>query len=204
MKSSLVAALALGLSLVAARDACAGPRPAGARPASLEEGRAGAAPVVESFPVEGTGIQRFRATVLMDAPVDRVRDVVFDYGKYPESMSIYEKASVLWTTPAGARLVHMQLGGIVHRWMRVEIAPPAHQGNVEKYEGHLVQGNVKAFRPSWVLESRGDRTRVTVDSFIDPDLALVPDALVNSGARDGVRDAMVALTARVEGRTASR
>jgi hypothetical protein len=35
-------------------------------------------------------------------------------------------------------------------------------------------------------------------------LKLVPDGLVNSGARDGVRDAIVALKARIEGRTASK
>ncbi len=206
MRSSIAAALALGISLAAAHDASAGPAPLdGATPVSPQEGRAvGATPVVESFAVEGTGIERIRATVVMDAPIDHVRSVLFDYDRYPEFMSIYKKAHVIWTTPAGARLVHMQLGGIVHLWMRVEISPPVHDGNVERYEGRLVQGNVKAFQPRWALEPMGDRTRVTVESFMDPDLPLVPDGLVNSGARDGVRDAIVALKARVEGRTASK
>jgi ribosome-associated toxin RatA of RatAB toxin-antitoxin module len=205
MRSSIAAALVLGLSLAAAHDASAGPAPlAGTEPAALEEGHAAVAPVLESFPVEGTGIRRIRATIVMDAPIDRVRSVVFDYDRYPEFMSIYDKAHVVWTTPAGLRLVQMQLGGIVHLWMRVEISPPVHDGNVERYEGRLVQGNVKAFEPRWAFEPMGDRTRVTVESFMDPDLPLVPDGLVNNGARDGVRDAMVALKARVEGRTASR
>lgn len=205
MRSFTTAALALVISLAAASDASAGPAPLEqAKPVSPEKGRAGAAPVVESLPVAGTSIQRIRATIVMEAPVDRVRDVVFDYGRYPEFMSIYEKASVLSTTAAGARVVHMQLGGLVHLWMRVEISPPARQGNTETYEGRLVQGNVKAFKPRWELESLGDKTRVTVESFMDPDLPLVPSGLINSGARDGVRDAIVALKARVEGRTASR
>src|SRR5262249_11257270 len=101
-------------------------------------------------------------------------------------------------------LVHMQLGGIVHLWMRVEIAPPTYDGNTERYVGKLVQGNVKAFRPRWELEKLGDKTRVTVESFMDPDLPLVPDGLINSGAKDGVRDAIVALKARVEGRAPSK
>jgi hypothetical protein len=185
MKRSTIIVLALGFALAATPGASAATT---------------STPVLESFAVQGTGIQRIRATVQMDAPIDRVRDVMFDYGRYPEFMPIYEKASVLWTTPAGARLVHMQLGGIVHLWMRVEIAPPKRDGNIERYEGKLVQGNVKAFRPRWELEALGDKTRVTVESFMDPDLPLVPDGLINSGAKDGVRDAIVALKARVEGR----
>jgi hypothetical protein len=206
MRFPLIVA-ALGFALAASPGASAAGRTPAREPSPTAPaaGRAPSnAPVVDSFPVKGTGIERIRATILMDAPIDRVRDVTFDYGRYPEFMSIYEKASVLWTTPAGARLVHMQLGGIVHLWMRVEIAPPTHDGNVERYVGKLVQGNVKAFVPRWELEALGDKTRVTVESFMDPDLPLVPSGLINSGARDGVRDALVALKARAEGRSAAK
>jgi hypothetical protein len=205
MKSPFIVA-ALGFALAASPEASAASRPpAQLSPTAPAAGRgAGNTPVVESFPVKGTGIERIRATIVMDAPIDRVRDVTFDYARYPEFMSIYEKASVIWTTPAGARLVHMQLGGIVHLWMRVEIAPPTHDGNVERYVGKLVQGNVRAFVPRWELEAIGDKTKVTVESFMDPDLPLVPSGLINSGARDGVRDAIVALKARAEGRSAAK
>jgi ribosome-associated toxin RatA of RatAB toxin-antitoxin module len=207
MTSSIVTVAALALALATTPVAHAASI-ANARAHKLAAPAAGpvtsGAPTMESFAVEGTGIRRIRATILMDAPIDRVREVVFDYARYPEFMPIYEKASVLWTTPAGARLVHMQLGGIVHLWMRVEIAPPVRSGAVETYAGRLVQGNVKAFRPRWELTSMGERTRVTVESFMDPDLPLVPSGLINSGAKDGVRDAIVALKARIEGRSASR
>jgi hypothetical protein len=204
MRTFIVTALALGVALAATSDASAGIPRESTPPATLAAGPAAGAPVLESFRVEGTGIQRVRATITMDAPIDRVRNVLFDYARYPEFMPTYEKAAVLWTSPAGARLVQMQLGGLVHLWMRVEISPPARSGAVETYDGRLVQGNVKAFRPRWELEAKGDRTRVTVDSFMDPDLPLVPDGLINAGARDGVRDAIVALKARVEGRTAAK
>jgi ribosome-associated toxin RatA of RatAB toxin-antitoxin module len=205
MKTSIAAVAALSLLLAAAPGASAGQAPSPSGGIAPAAGRsAGPAPVIESFAVAGTGIQRIRATITIGAPVDRVRSVMFDYGRYPEFMPLYEKASVLWTTPAGARLVHMQLGGIVKLWMRVEISPPTISGGVERYQGKLVQGNVKAFQPRWELEPRGEQTRVTVESFMDPDLALVPDGLVNSGARDGMRDAIIALKARVEGKSASR
>jgi hypothetical protein len=37
------------------------------------------APVIESFAVAGTGIRRVRATIAVDAPLDRVRSVLFDF-----------------------------------------------------------------------------------------------------------------------------
>ncbi len=161
-------------------------------------------PKIESLPVPGTSLERVRATILIDAPIDRVRTVVFDYDRYPEFMPMYKKASVIWTTPSGLRLVHMELGGLVHLWMRVEISPARREGAVELYEGRLVQGNVKAFRPRWELEAMGKQTRLTVESFMDPDLTLVPNGLVNSGTRDGMRDATIALKARIEGKPVAR
>jgi ribosome-associated toxin RatA of RatAB toxin-antitoxin module len=158
-------------------------------------------PRIESLPVPGSGIERVRATVAIRAPLDRVRAVLFDYDRYPEFVPRYQKASVIRITPSGARLVQTELGGVVRLWMRFEISPPVNDAGVEKYEGHLEQGNIKAFRPRWELEPlTGDRTRITMESFLDPDLPLVPSSLVNSGTREGMRDAIVALKARIEGR----
>jgi len=207
MKSSVIAILPLAVGLTLAQNGVASPPPWGA-PVTDAEALADTAskPKIESLKVPGTSIQRIRATMTIDAPIDRVRTVVFDYGHYPEFMPLYEKAGVIWTTPAGARLVHMELGGTLKMWMRVEIsAPHTSASGVETYEGKLVQGSIKAFQPRWELESLGPQsTRVTVESFMDPDLPLVPSSLINSGARDGVRDAIIALKARIEGRTAAK
>jgi ribosome-associated toxin RatA of RatAB toxin-antitoxin module len=209
MKSSIATVITLALAVTAASNGAAGPLPSSPSSDALTQEDSGATPSaeprIESFPVEGTGIQRIRATIAVDAPIERVRDVTFDYARYPEFMPMYRKASVLSTTPEGGRLVQMELGGIIHLWMRVDISAPTHQGVKEAYDGRLVSGNVKAFRPRWELVPLNDnRTRVTVESFLDPDLPLVPSALVNSGARDGIHDAILALKARVEGRTAAR
>ncbi len=160
-------------------------------------------PKLESFPVRGSSIERVRVTVALDAPVDRVRSVIFDYARYPEFMPRYEKAAVLRITPDGGRLVRMELGGLVRLWMRVEISPPRHEAATESYEGRLVDGNMRAFVPRWELTPLPDgRTRIVVESFLDPDLALVPSALINSGTRDGMREAIGALKARIEGHAA--
>jgi len=205
MKSSIATVITLALAVTAASNGAAGPLPSSPSTDVLTPADTGAAalstePRMESFPVEGTGIERIRATIAVNAPLERVREVTFDYARYPEFMPMYRKASVLRTTPEGGRQVQMELGGIIHLWMRVDISAPAHMGVKEAYEGRLVAGNVKAFRPRWELVPlSNDRTRVTVESFLDPDLPLVPSALVNSGARDGIRDAILALKARVEG-----
>jgi hypothetical protein len=160
-------------------------------------------PQVESFAVPGSSIDRVRATITVEAPLPRVRDVLFDWARYPEFMPRYEKASVVHVTASGGRLVQIELGGVVHLWMRVEISPPTIEGTVEKYEGRLEKGNVKAFRPRWELEPLGEgRTRLTVESYLDPDLFLVPSSLINSGTRDGMRDGVTALKARIESRGA--
>lgn len=211
MKSSLATVITLALAVSAASNVAAGPLPSSPETDLLTPAATGAAapadlPRIESFPVRGSSIERIRATIAVNASIDRVRAVMFDYARYPEFMPLYKKASVLQTTPAGGRLVQMELGGIVHLWMRVDISAPVYKGVTETYDGRLVAGNVKAFRPRWELEPLGDeRTRVTVESFLDPDLPLVPSALVNSGARGGMHDAVLALRARIEGqRVAAR
>ena len=207
MRSSLMNVVALALALAAASCLPSAALVEGAGAPAIERPAAAAvdAPRIESFAVPGSGIERVRATVVVSAPIERVRAVVFDYARYPEFMPRYEKAAVVKVTPDGGRVVRMELGGIVHLWMRVEISPPRISGATEAYEGRLVDGNIKAFAPRWELEAlEGGRTRVTVESFLDPDLMLVPSSMINSGARDGVREAIVALKARIEGREAAR
>ncbi len=209
MSTSITSAVTLAIALAGAPGSVAC-LPFQAAPASYESGSASAPatgrsadeePKVESFAVRGSSIERVRVTAAVGAPIERVRAVVFDYAHYPEFMPRYEKAAVLRVTPDGGRLVKMELGGLVRLWMRVEISPPRRDATSESYEGRLVDGNVKAFVPRWELTPLPDgRTRVMVESFLDPDLALVPSGLINSGARDGMREAIGALKSRIEGR----
>lgn len=158
-------------------------------------------PRVDASPVPGSSLERVRGTVSVDAPIERLRNVVFDFPRYPEFMPRYRRASVERHNPNGGVEVRMEideLAGAFHVWMRVEItAEPA--SLVESYKGRLLSGNVKAFEIRWQLEALGPKkTRLTVESFIDPGLRLVPSAFVNSGARDRIRDVILALRARAE------
>lgn len=207
--SAILATLVCAAAALSPSGAAAGPAAltplAGASPA---DGRAPAAsnqPRIEAFAVRGSSIERVRATVAVNAPIDRVRTVLFDLARYPQFMPHYSKAIVLRTTASGGRVVRMEIDQVVRLWMQIEIGPPSTASGIESYEGRLSEGNVKAFRPRWEIEAiDGGRTRLSVESFLDPDLSLVPSSFVNSGARDGIRDAILALKARSEGRGSAR
>jgi ribosome-associated toxin RatA of RatAB toxin-antitoxin module len=201
MTSSLVDVVTLALALTVSPQAAASLTPAGGglAPADQRAAAASEEPTVESFAVRGSSLHRVRATVVVRAPIERARAVVFDFARYPEFVPRYEKAFVVGPTPGGGRRVQMELGGVVRLWMRVDISPPALVGGTEVYEGRLHSGNVRAFQPRWELTALpGDRTRLVLESFLDPDLALVPSSMIDQGAREGVRDAAVALKGRME------
>jgi ribosome-associated toxin RatA of RatAB toxin-antitoxin module len=159
-------------------------------------------PRIDASPVPGSSIERVRGTVSVDASIERVRQVVFDFPRYPEYMPHYRRASVERRNPNGSVEVRMdieELAGAVHVWVRLEVTAAEPTGGVESYKGRLLAGNVKAFEIGWKLESLGPKkTRLTVESFMDPNLRLVPSAFINSGARDRVREVILALKARAE------
>ena len=204
--SAILASLVCAAAALSPSGATAGttatPRAAEVSPA---ESAASNLPRIEAFAVRGSSIERVRATVAVNAPVDRVRAILFDFARYPQFMPHYSLGAVLHTTPSGGRVVRMEIDQVVHLWMQIEIGPPSTTAGVESYEGRLAAGNVKAFQPRWEIEPmEGGRTRLRVESFLDPDLTLVPSSFVNSGAREGIRDAILALKARCEGRGTTR
>jgi Polyketide cyclase / dehydrase and lipid transport len=200
---SLGCALQRAPSPKAANDHVAPSAPAGA-PEASREAAVGDDPVVDSVPVRGSSIERARASVGVSAPLSRVRETIFDFAHYPDFMPHYDRATELGPTAGGGRLVQMditEMGGLIHLGLQAEIAAPRLENGAETYDGRLVKGNVKAFQWRWRLEPiSAGRTKVTVESFIDPDMALVPTSLLNRGARDGVRDGVLAIKARSEGR----
>ncbi|MFT3771727.1 MAG: SRPBCC family protein [Minicystis sp.] len=196
-------------TLLSALIPSAGPRVArGATPglaaAPTDAGFAASdTPQVDASPVPGSSIERVRGTVTVDVPASRVRAVVFDFPRYPEFMPHYRRGTIERRDPSGSvevRLDIEELAGAVHVWVRLEVSAASRAGAVERYDGRLLSGNVKAFQTRWELEAVGPaKTRLTVESFMDPDLPLVPSALINRGARERVRDVLLALKARAEG-----
>ncbi len=160
-------------------------------------------PEVVGVPERGSGIDAVHGTVGVDAPLERVREVVFGFARYPEFMPGYKGAKIVGPAPSGGDLVRMdieELGGLVKLWTIVDVAPLAREGGVEWRLGTFVSGNIKSFRTRWELEAIGpNRTRLSVQSLVDPNIALVPNSIVNDSSKDGLRKSMLALKARAEG-----
>ena len=175
---------------------------------SFDPGPVGVAAPVESeaavtpVPIAGSSILGAHATVMIDAPVQQVRAVVFDFARYPEFMPRFHACKPMGATSRGGRNVQMELhemNGAIKLWVRTEISPPRIADHVEAYDGRFLAGNVKDYRVHWQFEDLdGKRTRLTVDSFLDPDLMLVPSSLINEASLSAAKDAIMALKQRVE------
>jgi len=154
----------------------------------------------EIVPVAGSSIGRARATVMVRAAAERVRAVLFDFANYPAFLPNYKSARVLATSPEGATLVHMQidaLGGMIRRWMKVEISPPRTEGPRQTFDARLLEGDVKAFEARWELVRMDDGTRLTLESYIDANLTL-PAAFIDAGSAAGLKASILAVKARAE------
>jgi ribosome-associated toxin RatA of RatAB toxin-antitoxin module len=155
---------------------------------------------VEVLPVAGSSLGRARATVMVRATVDKVRAVLLDFPSYSEFLPNYKSARVVGKTPGGATLVHMQidaLGGMIRRWMRVEISSPVVDGPRETFAARLLEGDVKAFEARWELVRKPEGTLLTLESFLDADLTL-PAAFIDAGAAAGLKTSILAVKARAE------
>jgi len=140
--------------------------------------------------------------VVVHAPIEQVRAVVFGFEHYPEFMPSYKGCHVLGTTPQGGREVRMEievLGGLLKLWTRMEVSPAAMIDGTETYEARMIEGNVREFMTRWQLREL-DRatTRLTVESFMELKIPL-PDSVVNRGSIDGAREAILAIKRRAEG-----
>jgi hypothetical protein len=157
-------------------------------------------PDVEVVPVAGSALGRARATVTVRAALERVRAICFDFPNYPAFLPNYKSAKVVGTTAAGGSVVHMQidgLGGMIRRWMRVEISPTTIVGHGESFVARLLDGDVKAFEARWVFDRIEEGTRLTLESFIDVGVQL-PAALIDAGSAAGLKESILAIKARAE------
>jgi hypothetical protein len=157
-------------------------------------------PEVEMLPVPGSSLGRARATVIVRAALERVRTVLVDFPAYGEFMPHYKSAEVTARTPQGGMQVMMKidaLGGMIHRWMRVEVSAPVVDGARESFSARLLEGDVKAFEARWVLDRLADGTRLTLESFMDGNLQF-PVAFLDAGNASGVKASILAIKARAE------
>jgi ribosome-associated toxin RatA of RatAB toxin-antitoxin module len=155
-----------------------------------------------AVPIAGSDFVRGRTTLKVNAPIERVREAVLDFGRYTEFMPFFRGSRVLGRTAAGARDVYMEieaLHGAVRLWVEIEIPRPTIVDGLETYESRFVKGNVKEFKAIWRLRKIDDAaTELSLEVFLQPLMSL-PTALVNRGNVGGSMKGATAMRARIEG-----
>ena len=152
-------------------------------------------------PIQGTEMVRGSATVVVHAPIDKVREAVLGFGEYSQFMPHYKKCKLLGRTPAGSRDVYMEitaLHGAVSMWGRLEVPKPAVVDGVETVEMKLIEGNVKDLKGTWRFSRvDDDHTQLTLEVFLLPNIPL-PMSILNEENVKGAVNGVVAMRTRAE------
>jgi hypothetical protein len=155
----------------------------------------------EKLPIEGTDLVRGRSTVLVDAPLSKVRKAVLAFRHYAKFMPHYRQASTLGKLPNGNREVYMQvaaLNGAVKMWARVEMIKTTPADGVEMYTTKMLDGNVDEFSAIWRMERvSATQTKLSLNVFLDP-LLPMPTSMMNSENAKGAEEGVLAMRKRCE------
>ena len=147
----------------------------------------------------GQSVERGRASVLLDAPIDRVYAVVQDYAQYKEFLPNFEASRVLSQRGASA-LVFVQvkiMKGAAHIWAELKLKPRKSEGPTRVIEAKMMKGNVDHMEALWEVTAVDDRrTLVTFEIIVDPNLPL-PSSLISDENRKTARKTLRALRERV-------
>ncbi len=158
-------------------------------------------PTSEAVPIAGSDLVRGRSTVIVNAPIERVREAVLDYDRYADFMPHYRASRVLGRAPGGGYQVYMQweaLHGVVKMWARFEMRKVDAEAGVEIYQSRFIEGNVKDAYARWRLESLPrEHTKMTLELFLYPRIPL-PSSLLNDENLGGALKGVTAMRDRIE------
>lgn len=178
--------------------------PQGAQDDDLEQaGEAGRLREPTSEPLVHRGeLLRGKATVLVNAPPDVVREQILALDDYAEFMPHYKSARTLGRKPNGAREIYMQweaLHGAVKLWARMTLTP-TEDGDAEIWTTEFIDGNVDEAYAAWRIAPTDDgKTTLTLETFLDPKLP-VPQSLLNEENVGAAIKAVKAMRDRCESR----
>lgn len=172
---------------------------ADARPAEPEN--KGDDPKPEAVPIPDSALVHGRATMTVNAPIKKVREVILDFSHYAEFMPHYQASKLLGRTADGARDVYMEieaLNGLVKMWAEIEMPKPTIKDGVEVHESKFVKGNVKDFKAIWRVKKVDDAsTELSLEVFLDPSIPL-PNGVINNENLKGSVKGVKAMKARIE------
>jgi ribosome-associated toxin RatA of RatAB toxin-antitoxin module len=155
----------------------------------------------EPVPIAGSDFVRGRTTVIVRAPLPKVREAVLDFPHYAEFMPHYRTSRVLGRGADGAREIYMEveaLNGMVRMWAQIEMPKPTTEGGVEAHESRFVKGNVREFKAIWRLKKIDEATtELSLEVFLEPQIPL-PTGLVNDENLKGSARGVAAMRAHAE------
>ncbi|HSN99123.1 MAG TPA: SRPBCC family protein [Candidatus Nanopelagicales bacterium] len=155
----------------------------------------------EPVPIPGTHLVRGRSTLVVDAPVSRVRAAIRAFSRYPEFMPHFRTCRIIGRSPSGGRDLYLEveaLHGAVKMWARVDAMKPAEADGVETHAIRFLEGNVRELSATWRLRPlSGSQTELSLEIFLHPRLPL-PVSLLNSENLDGSARGVQAIRARSE------
>ncbi|RYE77441.1 MAG: hypothetical protein EOO74_06880 [Myxococcales bacterium] len=150
--------------------------------------------------VSGASIRAGGAAISVDAPIEVVRKVVTDYGKYASFIPRFEKSKVV-AKKDGKTDVMLQvpiLKGAATVWSLTRFEPPVKEGTGERIEGKMVEGNVDDLRAWWHLRPvDATHTVLKLELLIVPKLPL-PGKLVTPELEYASDQAVTAVRDRSE------
>lgn len=149
----------------------------------------------------GTSVKRGRAMVLIDAPADRVYDVIKNYAEYKEFLPHFEISRVL-SQRGTAALIYVQvkiMKGAATIWAELKLSARPGTGDTRVIEARMRKGNVDHFEAHWeVTPVDANTTLVAFEIVVDPDLPL-PSSFISSENQKSARMTLRALRERVTG-----
>lgn len=150
---------------------------------------------------DGVSIKGGKAVGVVDAPFNKVLEIVQDYGSYKEFMPHFRKSRVLSQRGANA-LLYLEadiVGGTHTLWAQMRVFKRPSQGDREVIDARLIKGNMTRFTARWELEpiDDGARTLVTFRILVDPDLPL-PTPVFSKENKKSARRTIKALRQRIE------
>jgi ribosome-associated toxin RatA of RatAB toxin-antitoxin module len=133
------------------------------------------------LPTPGSDIDTGCALIAVDAPIERVLEVVLSYGEYHNILPRLQDSRVMSKTDEATE-VYMRapvLDGTITIWGVMRFAPPKPFGDGgKKITGNMIKGNLKAWRGAWKLTPLGkSRTALRMELYADVDLP-VPDSWI--------------------------
>lgn len=149
---------------------------------------------------DGIAIEAGKAVGVVNAPYDKVLEIVQDYGSYKEFMPHFRKSRVLSQRGANA-LLYLEadiIGGSHTLWAQMRVFKRASEGDREVIDARLIKGNMTRFTARWQLEpvDDGARTLVTFQILVDPDLPL-PTPVFSKENKKSARRTIKALRRRI-------